>query len=72
MSFRFSLLICVPECAEQTLYTFDRGQQQRISLARAVYARSDLVLLDDILSAIDSFVYLILCTSISAYKSYIE
>ncbi|KAJ7623378.1 P-loop containing nucleoside triphosphate hydrolase protein [Roridomyces roridus] len=32
------------------------GQRARISLARAVYARADLVLLDDVLSAVDSHV----------------
>ncbi|KAI0285929.1 metal resistance protein YCF1 [Russula aff. rugulosa BPL654] len=30
------------------------GQRARVSLARAVYARADLVLLDDVLSAVDS------------------
>ncbi|KAM0754516.1 P-loop containing nucleoside triphosphate hydrolase protein [Meredithblackwellia eburnea MCA 4105] len=30
------------------------GQKQRIALARAVYSKSDVVLLDDILSAVDS------------------
>lgn len=32
------------------------GQQQRLSLCRAVYARSDVVLLDDVLSAVDAHV----------------
>lgn len=30
------------------------GQKQRIALARAIYARTDVVLLDDVLSAVDS------------------
>ncbi|KAM0789886.1 hypothetical protein ACM66B_006730 [Microbotryomycetes sp. NB124-2] len=30
------------------------GQKQRIALARAVYAKTDIVLLDDVLSAVDS------------------
>lgn len=32
------------------------GQKARLSLARAVYARADIYLLDDILSAVDSYV----------------
>ncbi len=32
------------------------GQKQRVSLARAVYSRADLYLLDDPLSAVDSHV----------------
>lgn len=34
-------------------YDHRRGQKQRISLARAVYARSEIVILDDVLSAVD-------------------
>ena len=30
------------------------GQKARLALARAVYARADVYLLDDILSAVDS------------------
>lgn len=33
------------------------GQKQRISIARAVYSDSDIVLLDDPLSALDAKVY---------------
>ena len=32
------------------------GQKQRVSLARAVYQNTDIVLLDDPLSAVDSHV----------------
>ncbi|GAA5941205.1 uncharacterized protein JCM15063_006399 [Sporobolomyces koalae] len=40
-------------CGEKGL-SLSGGQKQRICLARAVYARSQLVLLDDVLSALDS------------------
>ncbi|GAA5966329.1 hypothetical protein JCM21900_003097 [Sporobolomyces salmonicolor] len=40
-------------CGEKGL-SLSGGQKQRICLARAVYARSELVLLDDVLSALDS------------------
>ncbi|KAF9048225.1 multidrug resistance-associated ABC transporter [Hymenopellis radicata] len=36
--------------------TLSGGQRARIALARAVYARADLVLLDDVLAAVDSHV----------------
>ncbi|KAI0313275.1 P-loop containing nucleoside triphosphate hydrolase protein [Amylostereum chailletii] len=36
--------------------TMSGGQRARISLARAVYARADLTLLDDVLAAVDSHV----------------
>ena len=32
------------------------GQKQRISLARAVYAEADIIILDDCLSAVDAHV----------------
>ena len=32
------------------------GQRQRIALARAAYARSSIVILDDVLSAVDAHV----------------
>ncbi|KAJ8516868.1 hypothetical protein ONZ45_g5873 [Pleurotus djamor] len=36
--------------------TLSGGQRARLSLARAVYARADLILLDDVLAAVDSHV----------------
>ncbi|PCH44281.1 multidrug resistance-associated ABC transporter [Wolfiporia cocos MD-104 SS10] len=36
--------------------TLSGGQRARVALARAVYARADLVILDDILAAVDSHV----------------
>ncbi|OBZ66416.1 Metal resistance protein YCF1 [Grifola frondosa] len=36
--------------------TLSGGQRARVSLARAVYARADLVILDDVLAAVDSHV----------------
>ncbi|KIP05505.1 hypothetical protein PHLGIDRAFT_128871 [Phlebiopsis gigantea 11061_1 CR5-6] len=36
--------------------TLSGGQRARISLARAVYARADLIILDDVLAAVDSHV----------------
>jgi ABC-type methionine transport system ATPase subunit len=35
---------------------FIRGQKQRISIARALYANADIYLIDDCLSALDSYV----------------
>jgi ABC-type multidrug transport system fused ATPase/permease subunit len=43
------------EVGEQGI-TLSGGQRQRLSLARAVYSDADVVLLDDVLSAVDAHV----------------
>ncbi|KAG5338421.1 hypothetical protein C0989_007305, partial [Termitomyces sp. Mn162] len=47
---------CVLNFLSDRLLKLSGGQRARISLARAVYARADLVLLDDCLAAVDSHV----------------
>ncbi|KLO11533.1 metal resistance protein YCF1 [Schizopora paradoxa] len=44
------------EVGEKGELSLSGGQKARVSLARAVYARADLVLLDDVLAAVDSHV----------------
>lgn len=44
------------------------GQKARLSLARAVYSRADIYLLDDILSAVDSHVGKKICNAVLSSK----
>jgi ABC-type multidrug transport system fused ATPase/permease subunit len=41
-------------CVDYHFLQLSGGQRARVALARAVYARADLVLLDDVLAAVDA------------------